>query len=172
MTHDLAAITRRLSIPTDREGAASPPRPALRFSSPLRRLLIANDQMDLRPHLAHTLASTLRCAVESAGSFEAALESVRSHRPDAVLLDLPGPRGVDIVRALRRSPGGEQLVIVVLRNLGGADEWRGLRDAGADARFAEPVEIGLLARSLLGLTMTRKAADGLVDKTPRALSQR
>ena len=49
---------------------------ALIQASPLRRLLVANDDGDMRADLARALATTLRCTVETARSLEAALASV------------------------------------------------------------------------------------------------
>jgi hypothetical protein len=45
------------------------------------KVLIANDDLDLRDQLAHAVVSKIRgCAVECVGSFEAAVESVAAIR--------------------------------------------------------------------------------------------
>lgn len=127
-------------------------------ASPLRRLLIANDDGDMRSELARSLAATLRCTVETAGSFTAALAAVESHPPDAVLIDPSWTdRGsVEMVRALRASSSGASLVIVVLTAAHLANTEM-LRAAGADESFREPMHIRPIALALLGLTVERRA---------------
>jgi len=128
-------------------------------ASPLRRLLIANDDGDMRSELARSLAATLRCTVETAGSFTAALAAVESHPPDAVLIDPSWTdRGsVEVVRALRASSSGASLVIVVLTATHLAENAETLRAAGADESFREPMHIRPIALALLGLTVEKRA---------------
>lgn len=128
-------------------------------ASPLRRLLIANDDGDMRSDLARSLASTLRCTVETAGSFTAALAAVESHPPDAVLVDpsWTGLSSVAVVRALRASSSGSRFVIFVLTAPDRGHDATMLRDAGADGSSREQATIRPLALALLGLTLERQA---------------
>ncbi len=151
---------------------------ALIQASPLRRLLVANDDGDMRADLARGLATTLRCTVETARSLEAALASVESHPPDAVLVDpsWSGRGCLELVRALRASSHGPGLAVLVL---GAAHDQppATLREAGADASLCAPTPLRQIALALLGLTVERqarlrharsRAAPPAVDLIPRA----
>ena len=93
---------------------------------------------------------------------ETALAAVGGGMPDAVLLDLglPGIDGFQVARELRRRPGGEVPLIVVVT---GAQEEEGrAREAGCDHYLTKPVDIPAL-RDVLergrGSTDTRTNTD-------------
>ena len=70
----------------------------------MQRILVVEDEMQI----ARTLRDYLEVAgfeVTAVGDGEAALASVRGHRPDLVVLDLglPGMDGLDVARELRRA---------------------------------------------------------------------
>lgn len=88
----------------------------------MAKLVLADDDDDLR----HIYASALRAVghtVSEAVDGPSALETVRTHRPDLVLLDIwmPGLNGFEVLDALRHDPAGARLVIVVLSNLADAE---------------------------------------------------
>lgn len=152
---------------------------ALIQASPLRRLLVANDDGDMRADLARALATTLRCTVETARSLEAALASVESHPPDAVLVDpsWSGRGCLELVRALRASSHGPSLAVLVLGGAHVDQPPATLREAGADASLCAPTPLRQIALALLGLTVERqarlrharsRAAPLAVDLIPRA----
>jgi DNA-binding response OmpR family regulator len=135
--------------------------PAARGRSPLTRLLVVNDDMDMRPALARQLAARLGCTVETAGSVEAALGTCASHPPEAVLVDSAALLScVQLVRGLRATPAGSGLAIVVLLGQHTREDELFLRGAGADACLPTPVAAAEIARVLLGLTMMRSAQGG------------
>ncbi len=85
-------------------------------------IVLADDDDDLRD----IYASALRNAghqVSEATDGRSALDSVRSLRPDLILLDIwmPGLNGFEVLDALRHDPAGARLVIVVLSNLSDAE---------------------------------------------------
>lgn len=136
-------------------------RPPVRRRSPLTRLLVVNDDMDMRPALARQLATHLGCTVETAGSVEAALETCSSHPPQAVLVDSATLLScVHLVRGLRATREGQRLAIVVLLGQHTREDARFLRETGADACIQTPVAATELARALLGLTMIKVAEAG------------
>lgn len=137
-----------------------PSAPSLaRSRSPLTRLLVVNDEMDMRPALARQLASHLGCTVETAGSVEAALRTCASHPPEAVLVDSATLLScIHLVRGLRATLEGRGLAIVVLLGQHTREDERLLRETGADACLQTPVSASELARVLLGLTMMRSTA--------------
>lgn len=88
-------------------------------------------------------------------SGEEALESIATHRPDLVLLDimLPAVDGFEVCRCIRENPETRDIRIVLLSALGGqAHITRGM-DLGADAYITKPfsnAELLCRIRELLG----------------------
>lgn len=69
------------------------------------RILIVDDDADIRALFAFALAASLRgVVVETASDGEAALDAIRRQKPSVAVLDLqmPGLHGVELVRAARR----------------------------------------------------------------------
>jgi len=89
--------------------------------------------------------------VGEAGDGQGALELVRRHRPDVLLLDvnMPGMSGVDVVRALRRLPGDEQCRILMLTISKSEQDLLGAIEAGADGYLLKNVEPDELRKSIL-----------------------
>lgn len=127
-----------------------------RAPTPLRRLLVVNDDMNMRPGLARQLVGALRCAVETAGSLEAALRAFDTHPPEAVLVDASTLSScITLVRELRGAKAGRDAAIVVLLDRDHARDWATLRAAGADASFHEPIDVPELARAIRGIVQGR-----------------
>ena len=102
-----------------------------------RRILLVDDDPDLRLLLRTTVAAD-ECAVEEAGSAEEAAELARFWRPSAVVLDvgLPGRSGLDLCRELKlRDVYGSPGVVLLT---GGDTNGPEARLAGADALLRKP----------------------------------
>jgi ribonuclease P protein subunit RPR2 len=130
-THDEAAEKEyaRLALKPERLPAVA--------ESARRRILLVDDDADLRLLLRTTIAAD-DCAVEEAGSAEEAAELARFWRPSAVVLDvgLPGMDGLTFCRELKLkdvygSPG------VILLTGGETSAEEALR-AGAEALMRKP----------------------------------
>lgn len=106
-----------------------------------RRILLIDDDELLRAAIGELLESN-GYTVTSAGSGDAGLAMFRTVRPDLVITDLsmPGPDGIDIVRALSGEVPRPRIVVIS----GGAerlDSLSGLRRAqtlGADRILEKP----------------------------------
>jgi DNA-binding response OmpR family regulator len=99
-------------------------------------ILIVDDE----PQIAEIAADYLRrggFAVISAGDGARALEAVRAHRPDLIVLDLGLPRldGLDVARLLRRD--SDVPIIMLTARVEEEDRLRGL-EAGADDYVTKP----------------------------------
>jgi ribonuclease P protein subunit RPR2 len=102
-----------------------------------RRILLVDDDADLRLLLRTTIAAD-ECSVEEAGSAEEAAELARFWRPSAVVLDvgLPGMDGLTFCRELKlRDVYGSPGVILLTGGETSAEE--ALR-AGAEALMRKP----------------------------------
>lgn len=112
-----------------------------------RRILIVDDDADLRSALAEQLALHPEFEVESAATAAEALTTALETNPDIVLMDvgLPDRDGRDAVRDLRRD-GYRRPIIMLTAHDEDADAVQGL-DSGANDYVGKPFRfIVLLAR--------------------------
>jgi CheY-like chemotaxis protein len=68
------------------------------------RVLVADDNADMREHLSHLLSK--RWDVEAVSDGQSALEAARRRKPDLILSDIMMPRfdGIGLIAALRAEP--------------------------------------------------------------------
>ncbi len=85
-------------------------------------IVLADDDEDLRAVYGPCLRSAGHTVREATGGFEA-LELVREHRPDLLILDvwMPKCNGFEVLEALRHDPASNGLKVLMLSNLGDAD---------------------------------------------------
>ncbi len=128
----------------------------------MRRILIVEDDPDLRELLTYELTQE-GFSVDAAGLGAEALRLCHRQTPDLVLLDLmlPDFSGLEICRALRRSPETEDVPIIFLTACGAdADRIQGL-EVGADDYVSKPFqmrELTLRIQALLRRTDPRVVA--------------
>jgi two-component system, OmpR family, KDP operon response regulator KdpE len=103
-------------------------------------VLVVDDQFTLRTVLRSSLAAS-GFAVEEARNGEEALETVRGHPFDLVLLDInmPGISGIDACRKIRGMSPHAGIVMVSVRDLED-DKVRAL-EAGADDYVTKPFKL-------------------------------
>lgn len=104
-----------------------------------RRVLIVEDE--------EALLATLREELEEGGfvaepalTGEEALRKIEENPPDAVLLDLLLPGGIDgmgVLARLRQAESTRDLPVVILSNIGDDERVREALDLGADAYFTK-----------------------------------
>ncbi|MDR3566959.1 MAG: PAS domain-containing protein [Syntrophobacteraceae bacterium] len=126
------------------------------------RLLVADDNADMRQYLAHMLGS--RYDVRTVSDGQAALEAARQTRPDLILSDIMMPRldGLGLLRTLRSDPTLRTIPVILLSARAGEESLiEGLREE-ADDYLIKPFSAGeLLARvaSHLNLARLRKKSE-------------
>ena len=120
----------------------------------IRRVLIVEDEDNIATALEYLLEREGYDHKRIASGSEA-LQTIRSTRPDLVLLDvmLPGVSGFDICQTVRTDPtlGGVRILMMTAR--GSATERRRGLELGADGFIAKPFEIRALrdeVRRILG----------------------
>jgi signal transduction histidine kinase/DNA-binding response OmpR family regulator len=113
---------------------------------PRRRVLLVDDNVDLATTTA-ALLGTLGHTVRYCHGGAEALRLVDEDQPEVVFVDigLPEMSGHDVARALRRKPGGEDLVLVAMTGFGQAEDRRRSREAGFDVHLVKPVALDTLA---------------------------
>ena len=127
-----------------------------------RRILLADDNADLRSYIARLLADR-GYEVEAVVDGMAALEAARATRPDLLITDVMMPRldGFGLLRALRADPELRDLPVVILSARAGDEAKVEGLDAGADDYLIKPFSAReLLARvsAVIAMASIRREA--------------
>ena len=104
------------------------------------RLVVADDHALFRKGVVHALGLARDIAVVAeADDGEAAVEAYRTHRPDAILLDLQMPRvsGVEAVRRIRAEDPGARVIVLTTYDID--DDIEQCLRAGAKAYLLKDV---------------------------------
>jgi PAS domain S-box-containing protein len=130
-------------------------------SAPRPRILLADDNADMRDYVARLLAP--RFAVIAAADGQAALDAALDKRPDLVLTDVMMPRldGVGLLREMRADPALQAVPIILLSARAGEEARVEGIEAGADDYLTKPFHAReLLAKvnSTLALAKVRAEA--------------
>ena len=136
--------------------AADPTRTGPTNAPPRPRILLADDNADMRDYVRRLLGA--RYDVEAVADGQAALEAAARTPPDLVLTDVMMPRldGIGLLRALRDAPCTRDLPIILLSARAGEKALIEGLDAGADDYLAKPFAAReLLARVRANLDLTR-----------------
>jgi signal transduction histidine kinase len=114
------------------------------------RVLVVDDNADMREYLARLLSARWR--VDAVDDGEAALASARSQPPDLVLSDvmMPGLDGFGLLRELRADPRTSQVPVVLLSARAGEEALLEGLETGADDYLVKP----FAARELLARVQT------------------
>lgn len=127
-----------------------------------RRILIVDDDEALRQALAEQLGQQGEFASTECGTAEAALEAAKTHRFDAILLDvgLPDMDGRELCRHMR-SAGISAPILMLTAADGEADTVMGL-EAGANDYVTKPFRLSvLLARLRAHLRQNERSEDAV-----------
>ena len=132
-----------------------------------KKVLLVDDDVDLRQSLSEQLQLHEEFATVEAGDSKEALERVKSEYFDAILLDvgLPDGDGRDLCRVMRRS-GVKAPIIMLTAQESDADQILGL-DAGANDYVTKPFKLGvLLARLRAQLRQHEQSEDAVFTIGP------
>jgi signal transduction histidine kinase/FixJ family two-component response regulator len=138
------------------ESPSSPPFSLKEPQGRPARILLADDNADLRDYLRRLLGE--RYAVEAVGDGAAALRAARSRLPDLVLADVMMPEldGFEMLRELRADPRTRAIPVILLSARAGEEATIDGLAAGADDYLMKPFSAReLLARVEGRLEMTR-----------------
>ncbi|MGZ5595158.1 MAG: response regulator [Usitatibacter sp.] len=118
------------------------------------RVFIADDSAPVSEMLAELISEPGRIEVVGvAESEDAAIESIRRLRPDAVVLDLqlkPGS-GTNVIRAVRSDPTLSATRLLVASNHVSSQLKAGCLELGADGYYDKVKELGALTQRLAEL---------------------
>ncbi|HYA13741.1 MAG TPA: response regulator [Syntrophales bacterium] len=128
-----------------------------------KKILVVDDEKGIVDLITYNLEKEGYSTI-SAYDGESALELVKTKKPDLVILDLllPGIRGLEVCKFIRRNPETEMLPIIMLTAKGDqVDKILGL-EMGADDYITKPFNVRELiarVRAVLRRTETRPASD-------------
>jgi signal transduction histidine kinase/DNA-binding response OmpR family regulator len=148
------------------EGAPGAPRP---------RVLLADDNADMRGYLARLLAE--HYDVDAVGDGLAALEAARRRAPDLILSDVMMPRldGFGLIREVRADPALKALPVILLSARAGEESRVDGLQRGADDYLIKPFSAReLLARvgAQLGLAQLRRESTQALQRSHAELTER
>ncbi|MBL1178214.1 MAG: response regulator [Pantanalinema sp. GBBB05] len=131
------------SSPLSSSSPLSPPSPLFPSSSrspssPLPRVLIVDDNTDMRQYLTRLLRQHVH--VEAVADGTAALAVIQTHPPDLVLSDVMMPRldGFGLLQTLRADPRTREIPVILLSARAGAAAIAEGLHAGADDYLIKP----------------------------------
>lgn len=156
---DAAAVTRNVAAYLDDALQWLPyesPPVASSMAKSSTRLLVVDDNSDLRNFLVHLLAP--HYDVQAVADGRQALAAVQERKPDLVLSDvmMPNLDGLGLLRALRENPETRTLPVILLSARAGQEASLEGLSAGADDYLAKPfTSQELLARVRTHLNMAQ-----------------
>jgi signal transduction histidine kinase len=136
-----------LRLPTVVDGAA--PAVSVGPVGPRRRILVVDDNVDAAEALGELLRDYGH-EVATAHDGPRALDQVRLHRPDVVLLDIsmPDMDGYEVAKRIRGELGVGDALLIALSGYGEDRHRRLAREAGFDQHVTKPVDAAKLEELL------------------------
>ncbi len=103
-------------------------------------------------------STSLGADVQVVSDGPAALEALRTYRPDAVLLDIgmPGMDGYEVARRIRQDPAFAGVVLIALTGWSQEDDRQRSQEAGFDHHLVKPVAPDVLQALFASLDRTRR----------------
>lgn len=123
------------------------------------RILLIEDEANILEAIGFIL-SRAGWDVRGHGKGETALDEIRRHDPDLVVLDvmLPGRSGLDILRDLRAAPDTADLPVLMLTAKGQSKDREMALSLGANAFLTKPFSNTELVDTIAALTSDRSMA--------------
>jgi DNA-binding response OmpR family regulator len=128
-------------------------------ASPSIRVLVADDEEDIRALVCLAVTKAGCTVTDSVADGRTALAAARAGVPDLAVLDvsMPGTTGLEVCTALRNDPATAGIRILLLSAGASLDDVaRGLA-AGADAYLAKPFGVAGLVHQVRALTARQPA---------------
>jgi CheY-like chemotaxis protein len=116
----------------------------------VRRILIIDDEDDIREVAALSLETIAGWEVETASSGALGLSRAIEYQPDAVLLDvmMPGMDGPTTFRELRKNPATAHIPVLLLTAKVQSTDQRRFADLGVEAILFKPFDPLTLATQI------------------------
>jgi CheY-like chemotaxis protein len=114
------------------------------------KILVADDNFDAASSLADLLLLRGHDVILANDGKEALVKACEAV-PDIIFLDIgmPGLTGLEVARAIRRSPAYEQMILVALTGWGTELDRERTRQAGCNHHFTKPIDLEAVDQLLL-----------------------
>ncbi len=135
------------------------------------KIFVVDDEKDIVELVAYNLEAE-GYDVMKAGDGETALATIRNEKPDLIILDLmlPGIKGLDVCRAVRRDRVTEAIPIIMLTAKGDdLDKVIGL-EMGADDYVTKPFSVRELTARVRAVLRRGGTRSGPPDEAPETFS--
>src|ERR1051326_8899852 len=111
----------------------------------MRSCLVVDDSRVVRK-VARRILEELKFSIEEAADGKLAMEACLKHMPDVVLLDwnMPVMSGIDFLRELRRTPGGDAPVVVFCTTENDIQHIQEAIGAGANEYIMKPFDSDII----------------------------
>ncbi|WP_236556900.1 ATP-binding protein [Calothrix sp. PCC 7507] len=139
------------------------PSPQSKIQNPKSKILLADDNADMREYIRRLLSGAY--TVEIAADGIAAMKAIQHNPPDLVLTDvmMPGMDGFELLRSLRSHPTTQDIPIILLSARAGEESRIEGLEAGADDYLIKPFSAReLLARVEASLKLARLRQEATV----------
>ena len=115
----------------------------------MKSCLIVDDSKVVRI-MARRIVEDLNFSVEEAADGQMALDVCNRRMPDVILLDwnMPVMNGIDFLRVLRQSRGGDRPIVVFCTTENGIDQIHEAIDAGANEYIMKPFDSEIVQSKL------------------------
>jgi signal transduction histidine kinase len=133
-----------IELPVQLRPSERPPERILLDRGRVPRILVAEDEVDLRAFIVGALKEDYD--VDAAGNGAEALELMKKNRPDLVLTDvmMPEVSGLDLTRAIKGDPSLRQIPVILLTARGENEAALEGYGAGADDFVSKPFHTKVL----------------------------
>jgi CheY-like chemotaxis protein len=113
------------------------------------RILIVDDNATNLKLVAYLMKAN-GYTVDTALDAEAAIEAIRHHHPDVILMDiqLPGIDGLELTRRLKADPATREIVIVAVTAYAMKGDQAKARAAGCDDYITKPIDTRALPETI------------------------
>ncbi len=120
---------------------------------PHKKILIIDDEDDIREVAALSLESVAGWEVVTASSGSQGLARAVEHQPDAILLDvmMPGMDGPTTFRELRKNPATAKIPVLLLTAKVQSSDQRRFADLGVESVLFKPFDPMTLAAQISGV---------------------
>jgi len=145
-------------------------------AQPIRLLIVEDNPMyaDVLQQLLPTLDAELKFDAHWVNASDRALEEIRQHRYDLMLLDykLPGADGLSVLAKIRSLPVAEQPAVIMLSGVGGEDvAIEAMKNGAKDYLHKESLDVPSLLRAITG-ALQRKRLEEQIARSTEELRQK
>jgi PAS domain S-box-containing protein len=170
---DLEDAQPKILGPQSVDSTKMPQCPTSRSEKPFARILLADDNADMRGYITRLLAPTYE--VEPVADGEEAMKAALRKCPDLVLTDVMMPKmnGMQLLRELRKHPAMATIPVIMLSARAGDEPLMGL-ETGADDYVIKPFSAEQLlarVRSHVALARLREEAKSAVTQSEARFRQ-